>query len=131
MILYDNNKISVVTISVIGANRRMCGVKFSVFDVQTTQEIGVYLPTSQGEWDLRSLDKQKIKSSVENVPFAEFFLTQILKCPITTQILFKKILKVDTKNNQINSNEINNRKAFIERIDNLITWQEVLAASLN
>ena len=35
----------------------MCGVKFSVFDIETTQEIGVYLPTSQGEWDLRSLDK--------------------------------------------------------------------------
>ncbi|CAD8175655.1 unnamed protein product [Paramecium pentaurelia] len=131
MILYDNSKISVVTISVIGANRRMCGVKFSVFNIETTQEIGVYLPTSQGEWDLRSLDKQKIKSSVENVPFAEFFLTQILRCPITTQILFKKILKADSKNNQINSNEIKNRKAFIERIDNLITWQEVLAAAQN
>ncbi|CAD8198363.1 unnamed protein product [Paramecium octaurelia] len=131
MILYDNSKISVVTIQVIGANRRMCGVKFSVFNVDTSQEIGVYLPTSQGEWDLRSLDKQKIKSSVENVPFAEFFLTQILKCPITTQILFKKILKADSKGNQINSNEINNRKAFIERVDNLITWQEVLAAAQN
>ncbi|CAD8188832.1 unnamed protein product [Paramecium octaurelia] len=131
MILYDNSKISVVTISVIGANRRMCGVKFSVFNIETTQEIGVFLPTSQGEWDLRSLDKQKIKSSVENVPFAEFFLTQILRCPITTQILFKKILKADSKNNQINSNEIKNRKAFIERIDNLITWQEVLAAAQN
>lgn len=46
MILYDNSKISVITISVIGANRRMCGVKFSVFNVETTQEIGVYLPTS-------------------------------------------------------------------------------------
>ncbi|CAD8192970.1 unnamed protein product [Paramecium pentaurelia] len=131
MILYDNSKISVVTIQVIGANRRMCGVKFSVLNVDTTQEIGVYLPTSQGEWDLRSLDKQKIKSSVENVPFAEFFLTQILKCPIITQILFKKILKADSKSNQINSNEINNRKTFIERVDNLITWQEVLAAAQN
>lgn len=46
MILYDDSKISVVTISVIGANRRMCGVKFSIFNIETTQEIGVYLPTS-------------------------------------------------------------------------------------
>lgn len=46
MILYDNAKIAVVTISVIGANRRMCGVKFSIFDIEHSQEYGVYLPTS-------------------------------------------------------------------------------------
>ncbi|CAD8201875.1 unnamed protein product [Paramecium pentaurelia] len=127
VIAFDNGKISQVTIQVIGSNRRMCGIKFSVFNIDETIENGVFLPVSQIEWDTRAMEKQKIKASVQNVPFAEYLLTQILKCPTTSSILFKKILNSDFKSNQINSNEIKNRKTFIERIDNILTWQEVIA----
>ncbi|CAD8194061.1 unnamed protein product [Paramecium octaurelia] len=127
VIAFDNGKIAQVTIQVIGSNRRMCGIRFSVFNVDETIENGVFLPVSQSEWDTRAMEKQKIKASVQNVPFAEYLLTQILKCPTTQTILFKKILNADFKSNQINSNEIKKRKTFIERVDNLLTWQEVIA----
>ncbi|CAD8209432.1 unnamed protein product [Paramecium octaurelia] len=127
VIAFDNGKIAQVTIQVIGSNRRMCGIKFAVFNVDETIENGVFLPVSQSEWDTRAMEKQKIKASVQNVPFAEYLLTQILKCPTTQIILFKKILNADFKSNQINSNEIKKRKTFIERVDNLLTWQEVIA----
>ncbi|CAD8202790.1 unnamed protein product [Paramecium pentaurelia] len=127
VIAFDNGKIAQVTIQVIGSNRRMCGIKFSVFNVDETIENGVFLPVSQSEWDTRAMEKQKIKASVQNVPFAEYLLTQILKCQTTQTILFKKILNADFKSNQINSSEIKKRKTFIERVDNLLTWQEVIA----
>ncbi|CAD8114766.1 unnamed protein product [Paramecium primaurelia] len=127
VIAFDNGKIAQVTIQVIGSNRRMCGIKFSVFNIDETIENGVFLPVSQSEWDTRAMEKQKIKASVQNVPFAEYLLTQILKCETTQIILFKKILNADFKSNQINSNEIKKRKTFIERVDNLLTWQEVIA----
>ncbi|CAD8211824.1 unnamed protein product [Paramecium pentaurelia] len=127
VIAFDNGKIAQVTIQVIGSNRRMCGIKFSVFNVDETIENGVFLPVSQSEWDTRAMEKQKIKASVQNVPFAEYLLTQILKCETIQIILFKKILNADFKSNQINSNEIKKRKTFIERVDNILTWQEVIA----
>jgi len=57
MILFDNGHLAPVTMSVIGSNRRMCGVKLSVYSVDDSQEYGVFLPTSQGEWDMRAIDK--------------------------------------------------------------------------
>lgn len=41
----------------IGANRRMCGVKFAVFNIDETIENGVFLPVSQSEWDTRAMEK--------------------------------------------------------------------------
>ena len=46
VIVFDNGKIAPVTISVIGSNRRMCGIKFSVFSADESIENGVFLPVS-------------------------------------------------------------------------------------
>lgn len=64
VIVFDNGKIAPVTIAVIGSNRRMCGIKFSVFNADESIENGVFLPVSQSEWDTRVMEKQKIKASV-------------------------------------------------------------------
>ena len=75
-----------MTYQVLGSNRKMCGVKFAVFIPEDTVEYGIFMPATANEWDLRVIDKMKIKSSVENVPFSELLLTQILKSPSVMQV---------------------------------------------
>ncbi|KAM3130070.1 hypothetical protein pb186bvf_017868 [Paramecium bursaria] len=127
VLTHDNGKIAPLTVSIIGSNRKMSGVKFSVYNIEDSQEYGIFLPATQYEWDVRQLGKMKLKKSVANVPFSEYLLTQIIKCPMVFQVLCKILLNTDIKGNQINSNELKKRQSYIERIDNLITWQEIVA----
>lgn len=35
----------------------MCGIKFSIFNIDETVEHGVFLPVSQIEWDTKAMER--------------------------------------------------------------------------
>jgi hypothetical protein len=66
----------------------MLGVKISLFNSEDCIESGVFLSTTQADWDFRGPDKvSKIKSSVENVSFSEFVVTQLFQCELIQKVM--------------------------------------------
>jgi hypothetical protein len=54
-----------LTISIIGVNRRLLGVKVVSFDLEECVEHGVFITATPNDWDLRGSDKiYKAKASV-------------------------------------------------------------------
>jgi len=76
-VVSNSNKYkNVLTLSVFGINRRMLGLKISLFSLEDCIEQGVFINPTQADWDFRGPDKMsKIKMSVENLPFSEYIVT--------------------------------------------------------
>jgi hypothetical protein len=73
--------------SIVGIQRRMLGIKISIFDVEECGENGVFFPATQSDWDLRSIEKSsRIKASVDNIPFSEYFLMQVFADPMLLKV---------------------------------------------
>ena len=71
----------------------MIGVKITIYDILKCQETGMFLTTTQQDWDVS--DEVKVynmkASSSDNTPYSEFLITQIFNDPIITNV---KIIKL-------------------------------------
>lgn len=56
-IIRDSSGLTTLTVSVIGIQKRMLGIRFAMFDVDECCEYGVFLPATQSDWDMRAIDK--------------------------------------------------------------------------